>query len=194
MKIGPWVARKRKAFWGARFAVAVANCNASVISALSISLIEPSLEILVAFVTLEIRTQFNQKASCLTVSRVKGTSARQPRAAAPASALPAAVCARASLARRRARRAAPRARPPRPGRATELQVASAARAATPEGVPAEVPKAAGDPARDGASWPHAQPDCPARMHTASRRTGPPGICLGTRVPGAPWGYILLQLV
>ena len=28
MKIGPWVARKRKAFWEARFAVAVANCNA----------------------------------------------------------------------------------------------------------------------------------------------------------------------
>ena len=28
MKIGPWVARKRKAFWKARFAVAVANCNA----------------------------------------------------------------------------------------------------------------------------------------------------------------------
>ncbi len=27
MKIGPWVARKRKAFWQARFAVAVANCN-----------------------------------------------------------------------------------------------------------------------------------------------------------------------
>ena len=30
MKIGPWVARKRKAFWeariAARFAVAVANC------------------------------------------------------------------------------------------------------------------------------------------------------------------------
>jgi hypothetical protein len=25
MKIGPWVARKRKAFWEARFAVAVAN-------------------------------------------------------------------------------------------------------------------------------------------------------------------------
>ena len=32
MKIGPWVARKRKAFWEARFAVAVANCNASMIS------------------------------------------------------------------------------------------------------------------------------------------------------------------
>jgi hypothetical protein len=32
MKIGPWVARKRKAFWAARFAVAVANCNASMIS------------------------------------------------------------------------------------------------------------------------------------------------------------------
>ncbi len=32
MKIGPWVARKRKAFWVARFAVAVANCNASMIS------------------------------------------------------------------------------------------------------------------------------------------------------------------
>ncbi len=31
MKIGPWVARKRKAFWAARFAVAVANCNASMI-------------------------------------------------------------------------------------------------------------------------------------------------------------------
>jgi hypothetical protein len=37
MKIGPWVARKRRAFWEAstwkpacsRFAVAVANCNAS---------------------------------------------------------------------------------------------------------------------------------------------------------------------
>ena len=30
MHIGPWVARKRKAFWQARFAVrvAVANCNA----------------------------------------------------------------------------------------------------------------------------------------------------------------------
>jgi hypothetical protein len=29
MKIGPWVGRtrKRKAFWEARFAVAVANCN-----------------------------------------------------------------------------------------------------------------------------------------------------------------------
>ncbi len=48
MKIGPWVARKRKAFWAARFAVAVANCNASM-TALSISLIEPSLEILVTF-------------------------------------------------------------------------------------------------------------------------------------------------
>jgi hypothetical protein len=32
MKMGPWVARKRKAFWEARFAVAVANCNASMIS------------------------------------------------------------------------------------------------------------------------------------------------------------------
>ena len=32
MKIGPWVARKRKAFWEARFAVAVANCNANMIS------------------------------------------------------------------------------------------------------------------------------------------------------------------
>ncbi len=32
MKIGPWVARKREAFWGARFAVAVANCNVSMIS------------------------------------------------------------------------------------------------------------------------------------------------------------------
>ncbi len=32
MKIGPWVAGKRKAFWEARFAVAVANCNASMIS------------------------------------------------------------------------------------------------------------------------------------------------------------------
>ncbi len=32
MKIGPWVARKRKAFWQTRFAVAVANCNASMIS------------------------------------------------------------------------------------------------------------------------------------------------------------------
>ena len=32
MKIGPWVARKRKAFWEARFAVAVANCNAGMIS------------------------------------------------------------------------------------------------------------------------------------------------------------------
>ncbi len=32
MKIGPWVARKRKAFWQARFAVAVANCNARMIS------------------------------------------------------------------------------------------------------------------------------------------------------------------
>jgi hypothetical protein len=34
MKIGPWVARKRKAFWEARFAarVAVANCNASMVS------------------------------------------------------------------------------------------------------------------------------------------------------------------
>jgi hypothetical protein len=31
MKIGPRVARKRKAFWEARFAVAVANCNASMI-------------------------------------------------------------------------------------------------------------------------------------------------------------------
>ena len=31
MKIGPWVARKRKAFWEARFAVAVANCNARMI-------------------------------------------------------------------------------------------------------------------------------------------------------------------
>jgi hypothetical protein len=63
MKIGPWVARKRKAFWEAstwkpacsRFAVAVANCNASLSrmiltkAALSISLIEPSLEILVTF-------------------------------------------------------------------------------------------------------------------------------------------------
>ncbi len=32
MKIGPWVATKRKAFWEARFAVAVANCDASMIS------------------------------------------------------------------------------------------------------------------------------------------------------------------
>ncbi len=32
MKIGPWVARKRKALWEARFAVAVAKCNASMIS------------------------------------------------------------------------------------------------------------------------------------------------------------------
>ncbi len=32
MKIGPWVASKRKAFWEARFAVAVANCNANMIS------------------------------------------------------------------------------------------------------------------------------------------------------------------
>ena len=32
MHIGPWVATKRKAFWQARFAVAVANCNASMIS------------------------------------------------------------------------------------------------------------------------------------------------------------------
>ncbi len=32
MKIGPWVARKRKAFWEARFVVAVANCNAGMIS------------------------------------------------------------------------------------------------------------------------------------------------------------------
>ncbi len=32
MKIGPWVARKREAFWEARFAVAVANCNARMIS------------------------------------------------------------------------------------------------------------------------------------------------------------------
>jgi hypothetical protein len=32
MKIGPWVARKRKAPWEARFAVAVANCNASMIT------------------------------------------------------------------------------------------------------------------------------------------------------------------
>ncbi len=32
MKIGPSVARKRKAFWEARFAVAVANCNARMIS------------------------------------------------------------------------------------------------------------------------------------------------------------------
>jgi hypothetical protein len=28
MKIGPWVARKREAFWEARFTVAIANCNA----------------------------------------------------------------------------------------------------------------------------------------------------------------------
>ncbi len=36
MKIGPWVASlrkpERKAFWEARFAVAVANCNAGMIS------------------------------------------------------------------------------------------------------------------------------------------------------------------
>ena len=34
MKIGPWVARKRKAFWEARFALAAANlnCNAGMIS------------------------------------------------------------------------------------------------------------------------------------------------------------------
>ena len=37
MKIGPWVARKRKAFWAARFAVAVANCNASMISRSTLS-------------------------------------------------------------------------------------------------------------------------------------------------------------
>ncbi len=42
MKIGPWVARKRKEFWEARFAVAVANCNASMISRSQHSLIEPS--------------------------------------------------------------------------------------------------------------------------------------------------------
>jgi hypothetical protein len=35
MKIRPWVARKRKAFWEARFTVAVANCNARMISPLS---------------------------------------------------------------------------------------------------------------------------------------------------------------
>ena len=50
MHIGPWVARKRKAIWQARFAatVAVANCNARMISrsvALSISLTERSLGI-----------------------------------------------------------------------------------------------------------------------------------------------------
>ncbi len=27
IKIGPWVARKRKVIWEARFAVAIANCN-----------------------------------------------------------------------------------------------------------------------------------------------------------------------
>ena len=32
MHIGPWVAKKRKAFWQARFAVAVANCNARMIT------------------------------------------------------------------------------------------------------------------------------------------------------------------
>ena len=32
MHIGEWAARKRKAFWQARFAVAVANCNARMIS------------------------------------------------------------------------------------------------------------------------------------------------------------------
>jgi hypothetical protein len=32
IQVGPWVARKRKVFWAARFAVAVANCNASMIS------------------------------------------------------------------------------------------------------------------------------------------------------------------
>jgi hypothetical protein len=32
MKIGPWVARKRKAFWEARFTVAIANCNARMMS------------------------------------------------------------------------------------------------------------------------------------------------------------------
>ena len=32
MNIGPWVARKRKAFWQARFAVAIANCNARMIT------------------------------------------------------------------------------------------------------------------------------------------------------------------
>ncbi len=38
-----YVAQPRSAFWEARFAVAVANCNASMIrAALSISLIEPS--------------------------------------------------------------------------------------------------------------------------------------------------------
>ena len=52
MKIGPWVTRKRKAFWEARFAVAVANSNAGMISRFQhISLIEPSLEISVTFVT-----------------------------------------------------------------------------------------------------------------------------------------------
>ena len=55
MQIGPWVARKRKAFWQARFAVAVANCNARMIGptgvALSTSLIEPSLGPLVTFLT-----------------------------------------------------------------------------------------------------------------------------------------------
>jgi hypothetical protein len=52
MKIGPWVARKRKAFWEARFAVAVANCNASMIgrSQHIKALTEPSLETLVTFV------------------------------------------------------------------------------------------------------------------------------------------------
>jgi hypothetical protein len=29
MRIGPWVARKRKALWQARFTVAIANCNDS---------------------------------------------------------------------------------------------------------------------------------------------------------------------
>jgi hypothetical protein len=32
MKIGPWVARKRKALWQARFTVTVANCNARMIN------------------------------------------------------------------------------------------------------------------------------------------------------------------
>ena len=32
MRIGQWVARKRKAVWQARFAVAIANCNARMIS------------------------------------------------------------------------------------------------------------------------------------------------------------------
>jgi hypothetical protein len=61
MHTGQWAAKKSKAFWHARFAVAVANCDARMISrsqarSLSTSLIEPSFRTVGHFCN-SIRTQ-----------------------------------------------------------------------------------------------------------------------------------------